>query len=281
MRRGVHAGDNPVVTRRIPHDQQLGLWADESPSTGPIRIGTSGWHYKHWRGPFYPPDLPASSMLRFFARHFDCVELNNSFYRLPTREAFGHWRDTTPDDFAFAIKASRFMTHVKKLQDAKQTIGRLTSAAAGLGPKRGPVLFQLPPSWSVDVDRLRAFLEQWPRDWPNTWEFRDDSWFRDEVYDVLAERGAGLCLHDLHGRRTPEVLTSALVYVRLHGPGKAYEGSYPDALLDAWARKLVGWAAEGYTPWAFFNNDWQAHAVQDATRLRARVRAQLGLEAAA
>lgn len=269
------------MARHIPHNEQLGLWTEGTPSAGPIRIGTSGWHYLHWRGPFYPPDLPASSMLRWYTRHFDCVELNNSFYRLPTREAFARWRDTAPEGFAFAVKASRFMTHVKKLADAPQTIGRLTAAAAGLGPGRGPVLFQLPPAWGVDTGRLRAFLDAWPRDWPSAWEFRDDSWFCDPVYEILAEHGAGLCLHDLHGRRTPEALTAALVYVRMHGPGKPYEGSYPDALLETWARKLVGWAAGGSTPWVFFNNDWQAHAVGDAMRLRARVRALLGLDTAA
>ena len=269
------------MARHIRHDQQLGLWTEGSASTGPIRVGTSGWHYKHWRGPFYPADLQPPAMLRYYASRFDCVELNNSFYRLPTRQAFTQWRDATPQGFAFAIKASRFMTHVKKLQNARQTIGRLTSAAAGLGPKRGPVLFQLPPTWGVDVGRLRAFLQAWPRDWPNTWEFREDGWFRDEVYEVLAEYGAGLCLHDLGGRKVPEVLTADLIYVRLHGPGVAYQDSYPDASLQAWAGRLVGWAAEGYTPWVFFNNDAGGHAAHDATRLRDDVRVLIRRQAAA
>ncbi len=269
------------MDRLIPHDEQLQLWSEPSPAADPIRIGTSGWHYLHWRGPFYPADLKPASMLRWYGSRFDCVELNNSFYRLPTARAFAAWRDTVPEDFVFAVKASRYMTHIRKLQDPEMTITRLASAAAALGPKRGPVLLQLPPTWSADVGRLRAFLQAWPPDWPSAWEFRDDSWFRDEVYDVLAEHGAALCLHDLHGRRTPEVLTAALVYVRLHGPGQASADSYPDALLDAWARKLVGWAADGFTPWAFFNNDWQAHAAHDAARLREKVRALLGLRAAA
>ncbi len=267
--------------RRLPNTEQLRLWSDEAPAGDPVRIGTSGWHYRHWRGPFYPPDLPPSRMLAWYAAHFDCVELNNSFYRLPTSAGFAQWRDTAPEGFSFAVKASRYMTHVRKLQEPEPAIARLTSAAAALGPKRGPVLFQLPPNWSVNVGRLRAFLEAWPRDWPNAWEFRDDSWFRDDVYDLLAEHGAALCLHDLHGRRTPEVLTAALVYVRLHGPGQAYEGSYPDTLLDRWARKLAGWAAEGHTPWAFFNNDAEGHAVRDARRLRAKVRALLSAQNAA
>jgi uncharacterized protein YecE (DUF72 family) len=269
------------MARRFPHDQQLGLWTEGSPSTGPVRIGTSGWHYKHWRGPFYPAAMQAPAMLRYFAQQFDCVELNNSFYRLPSKQAFARWRDATPEGFAFAVKASRFMTHVKRLATPKETIGRLTSAAAGLGAKRGPVLFQLPPTWGVDVARLRAFLRAWPREWPSAWEFRNDDWFRDEVYDVLAEHGAGLCLHDLDGRRVPEVLTADLVYVRLHGPDRAYAGSYPDALLGAWARKLAAWTGEGYSPWVFFNNDAEGHAPHDAARLRAMVRGELGLEAAA
>lgn len=264
-----------------PYDRQLSLWADESPFTGRIRVGTSGWHYRHWRGPFYPPDLPQSAMLGWYAGRFDCVELNNSFYRLPAKDAFARWRDRVPEHFVFAVKASRYMTHVRKLQAPRQTIGRLTSAAAGLSSNRGPILFQLPPNWTADVERLRAFLDVWPRSWPSAWEFRDPSWFRDDVYAVLAEHGAGLCLHDHGGRRTPEALTAGLVYVRFHGPTGRYAGSYASATLRAWARKLVGWAADGYTPWAFFNNDADGHAVSDALRLRAEVRRLLGTEQAA
>jgi uncharacterized protein YecE (DUF72 family) len=264
------------MARRLQRQEQLRLWSDASPDTGPIRVGTSGWHYAHWRGPFYPADLKPAAMLGYYSNRFDCVELNNSFYRLPSKQAFAQWRDATPQDFVFAVKASRFMTHVKKLDAARQTIGRLTAAAAGLGDKRGPVLFQLPPTWHVDVPRLRAFLDAWPRDWPSAWEFRDESWFCDAVYDALADHGAALCLHDLGGRRAPEVFTAALVYVRLHGPGRAYADSYPAVSLQAWADKLLHWAAEDATPWVFFNNDAQGHAPHDALRLRQLIRRQLG-----
>ena len=269
------------MKRRLRNPDQLYLWSEETPPGDPVRIGTSGWHYRHWRGPFYPADIKPEHMLAWYAAHFDCVEIDNSFYRLPTAAGFARWRDTAPGGFAFAVKAGRYLTHVRRLREPEQAIARFVSAAAALGPKRGPALFQLPPAWPADIGRLRAFLQAWPRDWPSAWEFRDDSWSRDDVYELLAEHGAALCLHDFGGRRRPEALTAAHVYVRLHGPGQAYAGSYPDALLDLWANKLAGWVAEGRTPWVFFNNDGDGSAPRDARRLRARVREFLGLRPAA
>lgn len=238
-----------------------------------MRIGTSGWHYAHWRGPFYPPDLKPGEMLDWYARRFDCVELNNSFYKLPTAGAFAAWHDAVPEQFAFAVKGSRYITHVKRLREPAEPIGRLTEAIAGLGKKLGPVLFQLPPTMKCDAARLTAFLDAWPPALASAWEFRDASWFRDEVFDVLASHGASLCLYELKGRRAPEVLTAALVYVRLHGPGAAYQGSYADDALDDWAKRLAGWEAEGHDPWCFFDNDQRGYAAGDALRLRERVAA--------
>lgn len=234
----------------------------------PVHVGTSGWHYAHWRGLFYPEALPDAAMLAFYARHFDCVELNNSFYRLPTADAFALWRNTVPPGFRFAVKGSRYITHVRKLREPEEPIRRLTEAAGALGVKLGPVLFQLPPHWRCDIARLRAFLQAWPRSWPSAWEFRDITWLRDDVYQLLAEHGAALCISDMKGAQTPVLVTAAHVYVRLHGALGAYAGQYSDETLEEWAKLFVAWARSGHRVWCFFNNDLQAHAIGDAKRLR-------------
>jgi uncharacterized protein YecE (DUF72 family) len=236
-----------------------------------IHIGTSGWHYAHWRGVFYPERTAAASMLAFYAGRFDCVELNNSFYRLPSATAFRAWRDTVPEGFQFAVKGSRYITHVRKLREPAEPIARLTGVARELGDKRGPVLFQLPPRWRRNAGRLREFLEVLPRDWQSAWEFRDDSWLCEEIYDVLREYGAALCVSDMRGAVTPAIVTAGHAYVRLHGSSGAYSGRYSDQALGQWARQLVSWAAAGHAVWCFFNNDQHGHAVADAERLRAFV----------
>jgi uncharacterized protein YecE (DUF72 family) len=264
-------------------DQQLDLFdAEPAPPSAPhVRIGTSGWHYRHWRGAFYPPDLRTSSYLPFYARRFDCVEINNSFYRLPSREGFAAWRRAVPPGFAFAVKASRYLTHLRRLNEPAAGISRLVSAAGGLGERLGVVLFQLPPGWKVDAGRLAAFLEAWPRHLPAAWEFREPSWYTDAVYELLAAHGAALCLHDMGGRRTPDIVTAAHVYLRFHGPTGAYGGSYDDATLDERSAAIAAWADEGRQVWAFFNNDQGTCAVGDASRLRSRVAELLDLPGAA
>jgi uncharacterized protein YecE (DUF72 family) len=159
-----------------------------------IRIGTSGYHYKHWRGPFYPSKIPPGGMLEFYSRTFDTVELNNSFYRLPTDEAFDNWRESTPENFVFAVKASRFLTHQKKLKDPESALEKLLARASRLGQKLGPVLFQLPPRWQVNPGRLEGLLEALPHDLRCAFEFRDSSWIQSEINKLLARFSAAFCI---------------------------------------------------------------------------------------
>ncbi|HEY6764887.1 MAG TPA: DUF72 domain-containing protein [Candidatus Sulfotelmatobacter sp.] len=234
-----------------------------------IRIGTSGFHYKHWIGNFYPPKTPPARMLEFYIQHFDTVELNNSFYRLPPVSAFECWRDATPSNFIYAVKASRFITHNKKLKDPENAIENLLPRAARLGSKLGPVLFQLPPRWRVNVERLRNLLEILPHDVRYTFEFRELSWIIPEVDAVLKEFNAAFCVYELAGYHTPIKITADFAYVRLHGPesGK-YQGSYSDEKLSAWARQIETWAAELRAVYVYFDNDQAGYAAANALMLK-------------
>lgn len=234
-----------------------------------IRIGTSGFHYKHWKGPFYPQKMPAAAMLDFYTQHFDTVELNNSFYRLPSVEAFECWRDATPANFIFAVKASRFITHNKKLKDPENAVDNLLPRAARLGQKLGPVLFQLPPKWRVNPERLRNLLLILPREIRYAFEFRELSWISPEICAILREFNAAFCIYELAGYHTPISVTADFAYVRLHGPenGK-YQGSYNEQRLEQWARQIGSWARELKAIYLYFDNDQSGYAAANALRLR-------------
>lgn len=241
---------------------------------GNINIGASGWHYDHWRGPFYPPDLDQNAMLAHYAASLPTVEINRTFYSLPERETLQTWRDSTPDGFVFAVKASRYITHMKKLKDCAEPLARLNGLIEALRPKLGPLLFQLPPKWRRNTRRLADFLALLPPDGAHAFEFRDPSWFHPEVYEVLARHGAAFCIYDLAGTQSPRETTADLVYVRLHGPAQqAYQGSYADQDLAGWAGALSAWARQGREVWCFFDNDQAGHAPQNAVRLRQMLKA--------
>lgn len=238
-----------------------------------IRIGCSGWQYKHWRGDFYPPSLPVARWLDRYAQAFDTVELNNSFYRLPPPEAFTRWRERTPDGFLFAVKASRYLTHLKKLKDPVDPLHRFFESARQLGSKLGPVLYQLPPRWPADVERLRAFLEALPQGVRHVMEFRDPSWYAPDVLGALRETGVALCLHDMAGSTAPRQRVGPLAYVRLHGVTR-YGGAYDDETLASWADWMTGEHERGHDVFVYFNNDVGGHAPRDAIRLRERLAVQ-------
>jgi uncharacterized protein YecE (DUF72 family) len=235
---------------------------------GEIWIGTSGWHYKHWKGNFYPPLLPASGMLAYYIQHFDTVELNNSFYRLPAKTSLSAWRDTTPRHFHFAVKGSRFLTHMKKLNNAEDGLKRFLDAVDVLSPKLGCILFQLPPNWEIHLDRLAAFLELLPRDRRWVFEFRNPTWDTIQTYDLLAKHNAGYCIFDLNGYLSPIQVTSDFAYIRLHGPGGKYQGSYSDAALAAWAKKIDAWRKRLSAVYVYFDNDDSGYAPRNALRLK-------------
>lgn len=234
-----------------------------------IRIGTSGFHYKHWEGPFYPQKIPAAAMLDFYAQHFDTVELNNSFYRLPEAGAFDCWRSSTPANFVFAVKASRFITHNKKLKDPENALDNLLPRAAHLDNKLGPVLFQLPPKWRANPERLRNLLLILPTDVRYAFEFREHSWITVEILRTLREFNAAFCIYELAGYHSPMVVTADFTYVRLHGPenGK-YQGSYSEQRLSRLARQIESWAKELKAIYVYFDNDQAGYAVVNALQLR-------------
>jgi uncharacterized protein YecE (DUF72 family) len=235
--------------------------------TSTVRIGCSGWQYRHWRGDFYPAALPASRWLEFYASHFDTVEINNSFYRLPEPTVFTLWRRRVPPGFIYAVKASRFLTHMKKLKDPEEPLDRFFSRARQLGPKLGPVLYQLPPRWPVNVDRLANFLKHLPRRRRHAIEFRDPSWYSDDVFALLERAGVALCLHDMKGSTPERVAIGPFVYLRFHGTTR-YGGRYDDETLESWAEWLAPRVAAGVPVYAYFNNDVGGHAPRDAARLR-------------
>jgi uncharacterized protein YecE (DUF72 family) len=238
---------------------------------GKVLVGTSGWHYGHWRGRFYPDELAPEEWLAFYAARLPTVEINNSFYQLPAADTVAAWREQTPPAFTFAAKASRYITHLKKLKDPARPVAEFFERLELLRDKLGPTLFQLPPRWRRNAERLRAFLAALPEGRRCAFEFRDESWFDEDVYEALRERGAAFCIYDLAGRVTPKEVTAAFVYVRLHGPAEAYEGGYDARKLAAWAGALASWARQGRDVYCYFNNDQEGYAVRNALRLREMV----------
>ena len=234
----------------------------------PIRIGCSGWQYRHWRGRFYPANLPVDRWLEHYATTFDTVELNNSFYRLPEANAFAAWRRRVPDDFVFAVKASRYLTHLKRLREPREPLDRLWSRAERLGDRLGPMLYQLPPHWHADVERLTGFVAALPPRRLQAVEFREASWYRPDIFALLDGSDVALCLHDMRGSTPRPDPIGPFVYVRFHGATGRYRGCYSAQKLSAWATRIVAWAEEGRPVFAYFNNDAGACAVRDADRLR-------------
>ncbi len=237
---------------------------------GQLRIGTSGWVYKDWRGLFYPPKLPARSWFAYYARHFDTVEINNTFYRLPPAETFIAWKRQAPPGFLYAVKASRFLTHQKKLKDPAEALTNILGRARHLGPHLGPILYQLPPYWRRDVDRLREFIGFLPLDLCHVFEFRDPSWFTPEVQDLLTETGMNFCIHDMAGSACPTWVTGAAAYIRFHGSSDTkYTGRYERVHLATWAKTIRAWRGAGRDVYVYFNNDYGGHALTNAAQLRA------------
>ncbi len=236
-------------------------------ASGRIHVGTSGWHYEHWVGPFYPEGMPSAEFLTYYARHFRSVELNSTFYHLPKPATLAGWYERTPADFVFTCKASRYITHMKKLKDPEASIVRFFDVIAVLRSKLGAVVFQLPPRWRVDVPRLRTFLAALPNGYRYAFEFRDESWFGDETYDALARHNAAFCIYDLARRLSPLQVTANFVYVRLHGPDGPYCGQYDRRTLRGWARRCRAWATQGRDVFFYFDNDEAGYAASDALSL--------------
>jgi uncharacterized protein YecE (DUF72 family) len=235
---------------------------------GRARVGCSGWEYKHWRGDFYPAELPRPRWFEHYASRFDTVEINNTFYRLPERSTFAAWKARAPAGFLYAVKASRFLTHMKKLKDPEEPLERLFSRMSALGPHLGPVLYQLPPGWKVDVDRFRHFLGLLPSGVRHVIEFRNPSWYDRRVCASMEEHDVALCLHDMPGSAPARRRVGPFVYVRFHGASSKYGGGYSEDRLRGWADWLNAERQNGCDVYAYFNNDVGGHAPRDAVTLR-------------
>ena len=235
-----------------------------------IFIGTSGWSYASWRGPFFPEVLPSRLHLQFYAGRFGTTELNGVFYRTPTEAAVRAWAEQTPDDFVFAWKASKFITHWKRLsQTSVNSIALLESRLRLLGEKVGPVLFQLPPQFQKNRSRIEGFLKLLPPRRRYAFEFRHPSWYEDDILDVLRNNDVALCISDHHHAPSPWLATASFVYVRGHGPGGRYRGHYPSDTLARWKRWLLEMRRAGRTAYVYFDNDQKSAAPKDAAQLQA------------
>jgi uncharacterized protein YecE (DUF72 family) len=230
-------------------------------------IGTSGWQYEDWRGVFYPGDLPKGRWLEFYTTRFRTVELNNSFYHLPSEKAFTSWRDRTPPGFLFAVKASRFITHIKRLRNTEEPLENFLSRARLLGDKLGPILYQLPPGMRRNEELLEGFLKTLPGGLLHTVEFRNASWYHEGVLALLERYNVAFCIHDMQGCESPVVATADFAYVRFHGTLGLYYGSYSDEELEEWAGRLRTIGGRVRAVYVYFNNDVAGYAVKDAANL--------------
>ena len=234
-----------------------------------IRIGTSGWSYHSWRGPFFPREVLIKHHLLYYATQFDTAELNGVFYRTPSLDAVRAWAEQTPSDFVFAWKASKFITHWKRLSDrSRNSLALIEQRLKILGPKAGPVLFQLPPQFKKDHDRLASFLKLLPKRHRYAFEFRDPGWYGDDILSLLERHNVSLCLSDHEDAPAPWDLTADFVYVRGHGPNGDYRGSYSSKTLRQWARSALAWRKAGKLVFVYFDNDQKSVAPFDALRLR-------------
>ena len=240
-----------------------------------MRVGCSGWMYKHWRGLFYPEDLPVKRWFEHYAAEFDTVEINNSFYRLPGPETFRAWRAQAPEEFCYAVKANRYLTQRKKLKDPEEPLTRMMASFDALRPALGPVLYQMPPHFRINLERLENFLKLMPPDVVNVFEFRDPSWYAEDTFALLDRYGASFCVHDMPGSQTARLATGPIAYVRFHGGEGKYWGRYSDEGLLGWTDWIVEQTRAGRPVWAYFNNDLEGHAIHDAQTLRAMLRQAL------
>jgi uncharacterized protein YecE (DUF72 family) len=235
---------------------------------GTIYIGTSGWKYKHWNKVFYPAQLKEVDQLQYYYEHFDSVELNNSFYREPTAENFERWKKAVPRGFKYAVKANRYFTHLKKLKVTRSEIEAFLAKVMHLEECLGPVLFQLPPSWKINLERLEDFLKLLPSGIHYTFEFRNQSWYGAALYKLLTTYHCAFCIYELDGHLSPLPVTTDFVYIRLHGPGAKYQGSYDTESLMKWAKFAQTYQQQGKDVYLYFDNDQAGYAAFNALAIK-------------
>jgi uncharacterized protein YecE (DUF72 family) len=237
---------------------------------GKLFLGTSGYSYQHWKKVFYPPSLAQTRWLEFYCEHFVTVELNVTFYRLPKEQVFAGWYQRTPPDFLFAAKGSRFITHIKKLKDCREPLLAYKENATGLREKLAIILWQLPPNLHFNNDRLGEFCRLLKTEYPekrHAFEFRHETWFNDECYDILHAHGFALCIPIAPGYPRAEEMTAPFSYIRFHSGEKRWDSSYTDKELQQWAKKIRKWLKERDI-YCYFNNDASGFAIANAKTLR-------------
>lgn len=232
-----------------------------------ILIGTSGWSYSHWEEVFYPKKLPSGKWLSFYSRHFSTVEINNSFYRLPRKETFENWKMQVPQNFIFAVKASRFITHIKKLNEVEEPFNHLWENSKDLGKKLGPILFQFPPNWKKNKERLKAFLGMLPGHY-YAFEFRNESWFSAEIFGLLRDKNAALCITSSPSFPSSREITAPYTFIRMHGGKELYGSNYSERELKEWVKFILALKENKITVYVYFNNDAYGYAVKNALRLK-------------
>lgn len=233
-----------------------------------IYIGTSGFSYKHWINVLYPEGMPQKQWFEQYCSVFDTVELNSTFYHLPNVSTFRSWYTRSPANFIITVKGSRFTTHQKKLAEPQESVSRFIDRAKELKDKLGIILYQLPPGFTIDMKKLEAFIACLPSEYRYAIEFRNETWFVPEVYELLQSRNIAFCIYDMPGKTCPLEITNDFIYLRFHGYQQQYGGNYPDDVLNEWADWIKGWQAEGRDVFAYFNNDFEGYAVRNALRLR-------------
>ncbi len=231
-------------------------------------IGTSGYSYNHWVDDFYPLDVASNKRLEYYAEYFNTVEINNSFYNLPQKKTFQKWAKSVPEDFVFSVKANRYITHMKNLMVNEEPINRLLNRAEPLGNKLGPVLFQLPPQWNLNLERLKKFISFLPSKQDYVFEFRNKTWYTKGVYQLLKTNNIGFCVHDHADGPSPVKVSSDFVYLRLHGPEGDYQAKYNENQLADWAENINKWQQNKLDCFVYFNNDFQAFAIDNAQKLK-------------
>jgi uncharacterized protein YecE (DUF72 family) len=234
---------------------------------GRCYIGTSGWSYDHWNGLFYPSGTKSSDRLKYYITQFDTVEINNTFYHLPSPSVFETWEKVAPDSFIYALKSSSFITHMKKLKDPEEPLTNFIERANHLKDNLGPILFQLPPRWRCNPSRLKSFIKYLPRNIRFAFEFRDPDWFNEEVYSILKKDDYAFCIYHMPDLESPVEVTASFAYIRFHGAGTLYGGKYPKSYLSRWADTIRGFAREGIDVYVYFNNDANANAIVNANEL--------------
>jgi uncharacterized protein YecE (DUF72 family) len=234
-----------------------------------IHIGTSGWNYKHWKGVFYPEDSTQKEWFPFYLQHFDTVEINNTFYQLPSEKTLKNWKEKVPDDFIFSVKGSRYITHRKYLKDPKESSQKFFDRVQLISETLGVILFQLSPRWNLNFERLKNFIQILPAKFRYTFEFRNPTWFDEKVYNLLEENNIAFCIYDINGEMSPKKVTADIVYIRLHGPSEqAYHGRYDKQTLAGWVGAFRQWIDQGKEIYCYFDNDFQGLAPQNALELK-------------